>query len=297
MTSEHPFALRVRSTLASLNGTVGLRARHLTTGRELGHNEHDIFPSASTFKVPLLYALHRLADDGEIDLSRRVTIESHHRVPGSGILQNLELGLAPTVRDLAELMIIVSDNQATDMLLGIVGLDRLATVLKELNLAQTVIPFGCRGIFCASTGMEPTDPATTYEALVEAMHTGRRDLDGVAYADDSRNIISTPADLANLLAQIEHGYGLAPASRTAVTETLKHQKYNTIIPLHLPEGTEVAHKTGSLKGIRNDVGIVYAPNGPYVIALMSKRLTDEVDGARRLAEVSRLVWEELVEEA
>lgn len=297
MANEHPFALRIRSTLASLNGSVGLKARHLTTGRELCHNEHDIFPSASTFKVPLLYALHRLADDGEIDLSRRVTIESYHRVPGSGILQNLDLGLAPTVRDLAELMIIVSDNQATDMLLGIVGLDRLATTLEELDLAQTVIPFGCRGIFCASTGMDPADPATTYEALAEAMHAGRRDLDSVAYADESRNITSTPADMADLLAQIAHGHGLAPASRSAMIETLKHQKYNTIIPLHLPEGTDVAHKTGSLKGIRNDVGIVYAPNGPYVIALMSKRLTDEVDGARRLAEVSRLVWEELMEEA
>ncbi|HEV2107114.1 MAG TPA: serine hydrolase, partial [Thermomicrobiales bacterium] len=90
---------------------------------------------------------------------------------------------------------------------------------------------------------------------------------------------------------IEAGDGISAGSREAMIDILKRQKYNTIIPLHLPEESEVAHKTGSLRGIRNDVGIVYAPTGPYAIALMAKQLTDEVDGTRRLAELSRLVWQ------
>jgi beta-lactamase class A len=68
----------------------------------------------------------------------------------------------------------------------------------------------------------------------------------------------------------------------------------TIIPLHLPAETEVAHKTGSIRGVRNDAGIVYAPRGPYLLSLFSKRLGDQVAGAAALAEISRVVWEGFV---
>jgi beta-lactamase class A len=71
-------------------------------------------------------------------------------------------------------------------------------------------------------------------------------------------------------------------------------RYNTIIPLHLPAEATVAHKTGSLRGIRNDAGIVYGPQGAYIISLFSKRLADTVAGAAALAEVSKAVWEALV---
>ncbi len=71
---------------------------------------------------------------------------------------------------------------------------------------------------------------------------------------------------------------------------MKRQKFNERIPAGLPENVVVAHKTGSIKGVRNDAGIVYAPNGPYVIALFSKGLTDEKAGVIALADVSRIVW-------
>ena len=284
---------RVRATLAGLDGTVGLAVHDLVSGTTLAMAEGEVFPAASTFKVPLLYALLRLADAGEIDLAERVTVGAHQRVPGSGVLQDLDPGIAPTIRDLAVLMTVVSDNLATDLLLDLVGTDRLRAKLDRLGLAQTSIPFGCRGIFCHATGLDPVDPATTYEVLRDALRTTPLDPDSIAYAADERNVTSTPADMVSLLTIIERGDGLSPASRDTAIDILKRQKYNTIIPLHLPEGTEVAHKTGSLRGIRNDAGIVYAPWGPYAIALMSKGLTDEVEATRRLANISKRVWDHL----
>lgn len=281
----------VSTVLVGLEGVVGVAARDLTSGQELAFQSREVFAAASTFKVPLLYTLYRLAEAGEIDLAQRIPIEAHHRVPGSGVLQDLDPGIAPTIRDLAVLMIVVSDNLATDLLYDLVGRDCLAAELARLDLRQTSIPFGCRGIFCHATGLDPDHPATTYEALREALRSGPRNPDSLAYAADERNTTSSPANMVTMLAAIEAGDGISAGSREAMIDILKRQKYNTIIPLHLPEETEVAHKTGSLRGIRNDVGIVYAPTGPYAIALMAKQLADEVDGARRLAELSRLVWQ------
>lgn len=282
---------RIAEIVAGVDGVVGLMARDLTTGRELRHRADEVFPTASVFKVPLLYALYRRADAGEVDLDRRVAITADHRVPGSGVLQDLAPGLAPTVRDLAVLMTVISDNAATDLLVALVGKDRIAAELAGLGLRATAVPLTCREIFCAATGLPPDDPATTYDALREALRETDRDPDSVAYADDARNDTSTPADMVALLAALHRGDGLSPASREAALDILGRQKSETILPARLPENTPVAHKTGSLRGIRNDVGIVTAPDGPYAVAVFGKRLADEAAAVRSLADLSLAVWD------
>jgi beta-lactamase class A len=282
---------RIAEIVAGVDGVVGLMARGLTTGRALRHRADEVFPTASVFKVPLLYALYRRADAGEIDLDRRVTLTADHRVPGSGVLQDLAPGLAPTVRDLAVLMTVISDNAATDLLVDLVGKERIAAELAGLGLRATAVPLTCREIFCAATGLAPDDPATTYDALREALREAERDPDSVAYADDARNDTSTPADMVELLAAMHRGEGLTPASREAVLDILGRQKSETILPARLPENTRIAHKTGSLRGIRNDVGIVDAPDGPYAVAIFAKRLADEAAAVRSLADLSLAVWD------
>jgi beta-lactamase class A len=90
---------------------------------------------------------------------------------------------------------------------------------------------------------------------------------------------------------IEQGVGLSSAAREGIIDIMKRQKFNERIPAGVPEKIEIAHKTGSIKGVRNDAGIVYAPGGPYVIGLFSKGLADEKAGVACLAELSRVVWE------
>src|SRR5688572_29382882 len=108
--TQEAFEEALAEYLSDLSGEVGIALHDLETGNDFGYNATEIFPTASTLRVPLLYVLYRLAGAGEIDLKERVTLSYSNRVPGSGVLQHMDEGLQPTLRDLAELMIIVSDN-------------------------------------------------------------------------------------------------------------------------------------------------------------------------------------------
>lgn len=280
---------RVEAIARRVDGVVGVAAKDLASGAEVLVNADVAFPTASVMKVPILVALYREAEAGRIDLDRRLAFEERHLVPGSGVLQDLTFGLAPTIKDLATLMITVSDNAATDMLLDLLGPDALAATLRDHGLTRTTLPLTVRGLLYSMVGLDPADPAHTYALFKERSRAGRIDWGSRALADADNNL-TTPRDLNRLLEDLATGRALGAASNAAIIDIMKRQKYNTIIPLHLPAETEVAHKTGSIRGVRNDAGIVYAPRGPYLLSLFSKRLGDQVAGAAALAEISKEIW-------
>ncbi|MFO7270557.1 serine hydrolase, partial [Sphaerobacter thermophilus] len=96
---------RIRALAEDFTGTIGVAARDLDTGTEVMYNPDVVVPTASTMKTVLLYELYRQVDAGQIDPAMRITLEERHRVPGSGVLQDLDAGVAPTVKDVATLMI------------------------------------------------------------------------------------------------------------------------------------------------------------------------------------------------
>ena len=292
---QRAFDAEVAAYRDRIDGTFGIVVRDLTTGLELGYNAEEVFPTASTMKTPLLYALYRLAQEGEIDLATRVPLQRHERVPGSGVLQHMDEGLTPTVRDLAELMIIVSDNYATDLLYRLVGGERLARILGDLGLAQTHLPHTTWHILAHMGGIDGNDPDLTYDTLRERLKRNRSNGDAVdPYTTDEYDR-SSPGDMVRLMTLIEEGHGLSTESRAAMLDTLKHQNFNQLIPGRLPDdaGIEVAHKTGSVTGVRNDAGIVYAPGITYAIAIMSKGLDDPAEAVSQFAHLSRWVWDHL----
>lgn len=283
----------VETLVGQADGVIGVVAQDLASGAEVAVNADEPFPTASVMKVPILYELYRQAEAGKLALDRRIAFTEAHLVPGSGVLQDLAFGLEPTVKDLATLMITVSDNAATDMLLDLVGLDALAATLRDLGLRRTTIPMTVRGVLYSMVGMDPANPEHTYELFQERSRAGQIDWASRALADADNNL-TTPRDLTRLLQLIERREALGEASCAAMLDIMKRQKYNDLIPRHLPPGTPVAHKTGSLRGVRNDAGIVYAPRGPYIISLFAKRLGDQVAGADLLARISKAVWEAFV---
>jgi beta-lactamase class A len=288
------FAAAMAEFQATTGGTLGVMVRDLATGEELRWNAETSFPTASTLKVPLLYALYRLAQDGEIDLAARVPLCDGDRVPGSGVLQYLDAGLQPTVRDLAELMIIVSDNYATDLCYRLVGRERLAASLAELGLAGTYLPHTTWELLAHVGGLDLADTGLTYDTLLERLKGSGADDPEAPYIDDEYDR-STPADMIRLLVLIDEGHGLSAESREGIFRILKHQTVNDRIPARLPEdaGIEVAHKTGSVRGVRNDVGIVSAPGVRYAIAIMTRGLPDAGAAVPTIADVSRWVWDHL----
>jgi beta-lactamase class A len=288
---------QIRTLVSVITGDgveVGVYARHFVSGREIDVNAARRFPTASTVKVPILFALYRQAAAGAIDLAQRIPLEEMHRTAGSGVLQDLDVGLQPTVRDLATLMITVSDNQATDMLYHLLGGVSIQAVATEIGMTETRTPRTIRALLYDMVGMDERTPAHTYEMNRELLRTGARNARGWALGVGDENDVSTPRDMVTLLTRIAQREDPSPAACDAMVDILKRQKFNTILPLLLPAEVEIAHKTGSLHGVRNDVGIVYAPaesGGPYAIAIMSRNLADPIAGARVLADISRAVWD------
>ncbi len=293
-TDQAAFEAAMQEFQSRTGGTLGVMVRDLGSGEELRWNAETSFPTASTLKVPLLYALFRLAQEGAIDLSTRVTLRCEDRVPGSGVLQYLDAGLQPTIRDIAELMIIISDNYATDVCYRLVGRERLAASLAELGLAGTHLPHTTWELLAHVGGLDLADAELTYDTLLDRLKGSGSDDPDAPYVDEEYDR-STPADMIRLLTLIDEGHGLSAESREGIFRILKHQTIGDRIPARLPEdaGIEVAHKTGSVRGVRNDVGIVMAPGVRYAIAIMSRGLPDAPAAVPVLADVSRWVWDTL----
>jgi len=273
-------------------GIVGVSATQLATGRHLGYREDQLFPTASVIKLPLIVTLYEDALAGRIDLSERVAYREDTKVAGSGVLQYLDDGLDPTLRDLAVLMMSVSDNTATDLLFDRVGKARIEATMDRLGLPSIRAPFDIREMLMELVDMDHSKPGG-YDEL--------RRLLRVSAGSGGRSMIpeqadrTTPADMCKLLELLESRAILDDDACTAIIELMKRIQSSTRIPGLLPKGTVVAHKTGSYRRLRNDVGIVYAPNGPYVVALFARELArDTIDDDVALARISLAIYEEFV---
>lgn len=271
-------------------GIVGVAATQLATGRHIGYREDEVFPTASVIKLPLLVALHEAATAGRIDLAERVTYRDETKVAGSGVLQYLDDGLNPTLRDLAVLMMSVSDNTATDLLFDRVGKQRIEETMDHLGLPSIRIPFDIREMLMELVDMDHSRPGG-YDELRRRLRLSLGS-GGRSMTPDQADRTS-PADMCRLLELIEARAILNADACTAIIELMKRIQSATRIPGLLPKGTVVAHKTGSYRRLRNDVGIVYAPNGPYAVALFARELArDNIEDDAALARISLAIYRE-----
>ena len=270
---------------------VGVAAKHLDTGQEFRHNADEIFFTASTFKVPLLLEIYRQVDQGSLEMERRIELRDSHRVPGSGILKEMSAGTKLTLHDLVTLMIIISDNTATDILYGLVGKESLAATLDKLGLAKTSIPMTTRELLYSAVGLDPGNPSHTYQVASDRLTAGKYDLQTPAYSEWESDV-SSPSDMCLLLETVHSGDVLSAASREAFFDILGRQQLKNVIPDQLPLGVRAAHKTGSYHNVRCDVGVVYAPHGPYALAIMARDVAGsrlQVDMA--LGRISKAIYQ------
>jgi beta-lactamase class A len=269
---------------------VGVSATRLGDGRHVGLREDEPFPTASVIKVPLLVAMYEEALAGRLDLAERVTYRASTRVAGSGVLHYLDEGLTPTVRDLAVLMMSVSDNTATDLLLDRVGKARVEAAMDRHGLRSIRIPFDIREMLMELVDMDPSKRGG-YDELRKRLRASVGSGGRSVKPDEADR--STPRDMCRLLELLARGEILDGRSCKAILELMEKIQSATRIPGLLPKGTVVAHKTGSYRRVRNDVGVVYAPTGPYAIAIFARELArDNVDDDRGLAAISLAIWEE-----
>lgn len=247
---------RLERTAASVNGLLGYAVVDLVSGDRIDRLPNHTFPTASSIKIAILYELFRQADAGRMSLDTRVPWDASRAVGGSGVLFELSSPTL-TLRDYATLMIVLSDNTATNVLIDRLGMDAVNARMQSLGAPEI------------------------------ALRRRMMDLDA---ALAGRENVATPASLAKLLQIIHDGTGLSPASRDALLGILKKHKTSPMrrgIPADVP----VASKPGDLDGVRADAGIVYLENRPYLFVAMASWLEKDEDGERAIEDLSRACYE------
>jgi beta-lactamase class A len=237
-------------------GRIAIAVEDVATGVTTGINPGREMPAASTIKIPVMVEVFRQLVAGDFDLNTKITLRKSDRDWGYGQLCDAHIGSTYTVSRLLSLMIDVSDNTATNMLIRRVGRQRINATMRELGLNHTHL-----GDFIRSNGP-------------------------IRWA-----LRSSPADMMHLLGAMAKEQLVDEWSSRAMIAILRGQHHNGLIPEPLPPGTEIAHKTGTLHDTLNDVGIVYGDgDDPYVIAVMTTDLPTLEAGRRFIRGVSKMAY-------
>ena len=251
--------LDIMQKMREASGHVAMYYRPLDGGCARMYNEMLPVRAASVIKIPIMVEAFRQFEAGELDPGEQHVLRAEEKMPSCGALNRMHDGLEVTMRDLVELMIVLSDNSATNILIDRLGIPRVNETLAELGIKNTVLR---RKLFDAAghaAGIENTVCAKEIGILLEKMYRGEL---------------------------------ISPEASAEMLEILRNQKLNGKMPFYLkPRGIACAHKTGEDDGITHDVGIVYARK-PFVLCMLSEetevpafeRLIQEI--ARELADTN-----------
>lgn len=275
-------------------GALGVSVKHLGTSESANLNGDRLFPTASVFKVPVLVEFYRQAERGALSPDQQVILTERDKVPGSGVLKELSEGLSVSLRDLLSLMMMVSDNTATDLIVGRVGFDKVNATLDELGLHRIRVVRYCREILFDLVGVNDLPlEKMTIGLFREVSET--RDYGGSWSLGVENNDVTTPNEMNRLLKMIVKGEA---ASRESCDEILdimgKCQTGQYRIPKYLPTKKLVLQrKTGSLPGIRNDVAVVTVKETGerYVISCFTMGAEDVYEAEEVVAQISSAVYE------
>lgn len=241
---------------------IGFAATDLATGRSVALNADAAFPTASIFKVPVMLEVLRRIEAGDLAMDQRLPLRTPDKTLTSGVLLTLDDGLALTLRDLMTLMIIISDNTATTMLLNLVGRPAVNALLAAEGCAGSTVTLDVHEMFLHTWHL-PLDRPVGLDELREAARTRAMDYDTVTFARTRDNTISTAADMARMMARIARGEAVSPWVSAEARAILFRTQTTDRIPRFLPFGS-VGNKTGSFRGLRNDCGILTRADGAQV---------------------------------
>ncbi len=275
-TTSSSLEATIRARLDSLAAQSSFYAEDLTTGREIAIRADVPMNTASVIKLPLLVLAYRDADARRLDLDQRYTIRPEDERRGTGLLQTFSPGLQPTVRDLATQMIITSDNTATDIMIGKVGLARVNAMLDSAGYRETRLNSTVGEAF--RMVWEAADPKYASMTDREVYERGFP-ADSGATARTEKFVLdsakwlgkTTAREISTLLKQLQLGQLASRSSTAEMLRIMRQQLYASRLPQRVRfEGAGFAHKTGDWPPLLgNDVGIMYTPHGPIVIAVFT----------------------------
>lgn len=265
---------QIKAEFTKQKGTFALAFKNLQTGEEILINEKINFHAASTMKTPVLIEAFKQAATGKFKITDPILVKNEFKSIVDGSLYSLnavddsdsllytKVGTKLPVYDLLYLMIIKSSNLATNIIIDLVGAQNVNKTMREMGANDIQVLRGVEDTKAFQKGMNNTTTAYDQMLIFNAMANG--------------NIVDKK-------------------SSDAMVKILLDQAFNDKIPAQLPREVKVAHKTGWIKGINHDAGIVYLPDGrKYVLVLLSKDLVDEKAGVAAMANASKIIYDYFV---
>lgn len=224
----------------------------------LKYNEREIYPSASLIKVPIMVEALYQVEKGYYSLDEKIKISPEDRIKYS-IVSDLTIDEYPFI-DLISLMIIVSDNTATNVLIDLLGLNNINERLRDLNCKDTILQRKMLDFEKAKKGMDN---------------------------------LTSPMDMAWIFEAIYKKSILKPKSCELMIDILTKQKYRDKLGRYLSEDIPIAHKTGSLTAINHDIGIFFLDKVHYLIGIFTKNDKDNI-GNQTIGRISKLVYDSFI---
>ncbi len=262
---------QITSELEKNKGDFAVAFKDLTTGEELLINEHELFHAASTMKTPVMMEAYKQAAAGDYALTDSITIKNEFKsiVDGSPYMLTAEedsdtliykhIGKKTTVSALIYDMIIISSNLATNILIEKVDAKKVTQSLRDIGAKNIKVLRGVEDDKAFQAGL--SNQVTAFDLMLTFEKLGK-------------------------------GEWVSKEACDEMIAVLSDQKFNTIIPGKLPSDVKVAHKTGWIKGINHDSGIVLLPDGKkYVLVLLSGKVEDEKAAIESMATVSKMIYD------
>jgi beta-lactamase class A len=245
---------RIQAAIQGFPGGVSLYARNLDTGVSYALRADAPVPTASTIKLPIMIELFAEAEEGRLDWNQKLLLTDQDKVSGSGVLTELSAGDALPIRDLMHLMIVVSDNTATNLILDRIGGNAVNVRMAQLGLKQTAV---MRKIMQAKLFPDP-HAIPQPEGMTDEGKKPGNDRWGTGR--------SCPRDMVLLLERLYRGDLVNKAASQEMIAVLKRQHDHSGVGRDM-NNTVIASKSGALDHLRSDAAIVYSPHGPVAMAI------------------------------
>lgn len=247
----------VRQVDQQLDGVLAVAIKDLTSGEEFFLHPDEVMPQASSIKIAVLADLYLQAQQGRLKLTDQYIVNKQDLVPGSDVMLGLTPGVTRlTLRDLATIMVAVSDNSATNVLIDRLGFDNVNGMLEALGLHTTRL---------------------------------RRKMMDLKAAGEGRENLSTPREMMTLLEAIYRGRLLNKEMTADFLSVLSTHKESSMLQA-LPDDVPAANKPGELEAVRNDSGIVLVKNRPFILCVMTTYLKNEKDGSAAIRRITELTY-------
>ena len=268
--AANDIAKQIQPLIDAHDGDVGVAIKHLPTGESFAYRADEPMPTASLIKFPLMIATYQAVEDGKLDLQQDVTLREKDRIQDTGILTaRFSPGTTFSLRDAIHLMIVFSENTATNLVADRVGLGATAKLMESLDCPHTKLH---SKVTLRSTSVFPE----------------RSKQFGLGS--------TSAAEMVRLFAAVHAGELVSKAACEQMLEHLYQCTDRTMCARYLPPGTKFAHKSGAVSASRTDAGIIESPSGPIAVCVLTannedRRWSDDNEGQVLCGKIARIAYD------